>query len=308
MKTKQKIQDIINAIKQELDETFRDPTVRIQNAWWILEAITSKSKSALISQEAIELTHEQKAELSEWLKKITKHHMPMQYLLGSVPFADLEILVEPPVLIPRPETEEWTANLVAALKKLVNQDLTILDLCTGSGCIALALAKALPEALVYATDISDQALALAKKNALHNQITNVIFLQSDVYKNISQPLPDHPKAREKFDLIVSNPPYVADNQWAVLDISVTKWEDKTALVASEHGLGILKEIISHAPNWLRKNTYMQEQNIPQLIVEIGYQQAESVRNFMQQADFMNIQIKKDLFGKDRVVCGQLTKE
>ena len=175
MKTKQKIQDIINAIKQELDETFRDPTVRIQNAWWILEAITGKSKSALISQEAIELTHEQKAKLSEWLKKITKHHMPMQYLLGSVPFADLEILVDPHVLIPRPETEEWCTWIIEKISKLEQQTkdkIRILDVCCGSGCIALALAQAFPLSFVIGSDINPEAIKLSKENKKHKILHN----------------------------------------------------------------------------------------------------------------------------------------
>ncbi|MDP3889005.1 MAG: peptide chain release factor N(5)-glutamine methyltransferase [bacterium] len=285
---------LIHTITEQLKNRFGIPE---QHAWWILEEITKKNKAQLLAQETIELTAAQEQKLQIWIDKLVNQNMPLQYLIGSVSFADLEILVEPPVLIPRPETEQWCLNLITQLKKLKKQNLAILDLCTGSGCIALALAKALPSAKIYATDISKQALALAHKNAIHNQINTVTFLHSDLFADISTAF--------TFDLIVCNPPYVSPSEWQSLEPSVTQWEDKNALVANNEGLAIIKKIISHAPAYLHANNEMKQHDIPQLIIEIGYKQADTVQKLMESHGFSTIQIQKDLAGKDRIVCGRV---
>jgi release factor glutamine methyltransferase len=285
---------IVKKISEQLAPRFEFPE---QHAWWILEAITKKNKSTLIIQETVELKEAQQQQLKEWITKLVDEHMPLQYLIGSVPFAGLEILVEPPVLIPRPETEEWCLNLIEQLKTLENQKLAILDMCSGSGCIALALAKALPAAKVYATDISKQAIALGKKNAIHNKITNITFLQSDLFKQLSPSF--------TFDIIVSNPPYIAESEWHTLDESVTKWEDKRALTAPENGLCLIEQIIKQAAHYIHPNNEMETHHIPQLTIEMGYQQGPVVKALMEQHGFCYAEIKKDLAGKDRIVCGRM---
>lgn len=292
------IVDIIKDLTEHLSSHFEMPE---QHAWWILEAITQKNKTMLIADHEIALSDQQKAQLSDWIDKIVNNNMPLQYAIGSVPFADLEILVEPPTLIPRPETEEWCINLIEQLQQLPNTALTILDMCAGSGCIALALAKALPKATVYGLDIAPAAIALAKKNAIHNHITNATFLHSDLYDSLSDSF--------KFDIIVSNPPYITENAWPLLAPSVTHWEDKGALVAPGNGLAIVKKIIAQAPDYICKNgdiyDELKEKNIPQLMIEIGYDQGPEVEKIMLQHGFNQVTIHTDLAGKDRVVSGRI---
>jgi len=268
-----------------------------QYAWWTLETILGQKKEDLIAQQTIELTDEQLTLLGEWLDKLVKKHMPIQYLIGSVPFNGVEILVKPPTLIPRPETEEWTIKLIKQLKSVDTTNLNILEIGTGTGCIALALAKAFPDAQIFATDIADKALALANENATRNGIVNAIFVKADVYDGVPKDM--------KYDLIVSNPPYIAEKEWKQLDRSVTTWEDKRALVAEHEGYAIIEKIINEAPQWLRQNKLLEKAGIPQLIIEIGFAQAAGTVDLMKQAGYTNITVHKDLEEKDRVVSGSI---
>lgn len=290
----QKIIFLIDTVTHALTGHFPLPE---EHAWWIIEAITGKKRSHLIAHHTISLTAEQQATLDRWLHALINEHMPLQYLIGSVPFGNLEILVEPPTLIPRPETEEWCLNLIDQLQKLKNTKLTILDMCTGSGCIALALAQALPQATIYATDISHKALALAKKNAIHNKINGVTFLHSDLFDSLSDLF--------KFDIIVTNPPYIDQKEWATVPTSVSQWEDTKALIAPGNGLAIIETIIKTAPHYLQENKELKENVIPQLLIEIGHQQGQAVRTLMANYSYESISIKKDLAHKDRLACGRI---
>jgi release factor glutamine methyltransferase len=268
-----------------------------QVAWWLLQGITNKTKATLIAQKELILSDKQENKLEEWITAHRKNLEPLQYILGSVPFCNLDILVESPVLIPRPETEEWCYNLMQKLNKISNKNIKILDLCTGSGCIALALGSILPEAHIIGTDISEQALALAERNALHNNIRNVTFIKSDIYDCI-------PKT-DRFDLIVANPPYIAQKYWETLSPMVRKWEDKAALVAPDEGLAIIEEVIEDAQYFLQSNEEFQARKIPQLVIEIDYNQGEKAKKLMQDVGFKNVTIVKDLEKRDRIVTGGL---
>ncbi len=291
------ISELINLISNRLKKIHEDPVARQQDAWWILQAITKKNEAQLLAAKEITLTQEEQSQVDDWLKKHVDDAMPLQYLLGTVPFCDLEIVVEPPTLIPRPETEEWCFNLIEQLKKLTDQRITILDIGTGSGCVALALAKNFPKAQIYAVDISEIALTLSKKNAQQNQIKNVTFIKSDIFSQLESQL--------KFDLIVSNPPYITQEEWLTLEPSVTKWEDQRALIAGQDGLDIIRRIIEQAPRWLQPNNEMSEHRIPQLMIEIGYLQGPATSELLSKAGFRKSYIKKDLEGKDRVACAEL---
>lgn len=301
----QRLNELIEHIQNRLSFEYNDVTERTQYAWWILQSLTGLNKVHLIEQVNVDLTEDQQQKLQEWLYKLVDQHMPLQYLLGSVPFNGVEILIKPPVLIPRPETEEWTIKLCDQLQNIYNKKITILDLCTGSGCIAIALAKAFDQAIIYATDIADEAIACTKENITHNKLNNVIVIQSDLFEKI----PDN----TKFDVIVANPPYIAPDEWTLLDPSVTQWEDQRALVASHEGLGIIEHIIKQAPAYLKPNADLAEHNIPQLVIEIGHTQAHKVKQIMIQMGYCDITINKDLEGKDRTVsarvvpCGYLNQ-
>lgn len=288
---------LINHIEQQLRPVSADHVLRNQYAWWTLEHITGYNKATLMLQKKIALSQEQQNTLHEWVHALVVQKKPIQYLLGSVPFNSVTIRVRPPILIPRPETEEWCSALATQLAPLNNHKLTILDLCCGSGCIAVTLAKALPQATVYALDIDNQSIALTRENADYNSVGNIVPLQSDLFAS----LPPH----TVFDLIVSNPPYIAPDEWSEVDDSVKKWEAEHALLAQDHGLAVIKNIIAHAPEYLRDNEFLQRLGIPQLIIEIGYTQGKMVTNLFKNAGYTHITLHKDMQGQDRVISGSI---
>jgi release factor glutamine methyltransferase len=297
MKQPTTITSLLAHIDAQLRTLYSDPVLCEQYAWWTLEAITGKNKAQLLTHNSITLTEHQHEKLSIWLDKMLNKHMPIQYLLGSVPFNNCDILVESPILIPRPETEEWCSNLITQLKQKNIKNFTLLDLCSGSGCIAIALAKAFPHAQIYAADINPQAVALSKKNAAHNQCTHVTCIESDLFENIP--------ANLRFDLIVANPPYIDPADKTTLDSSVTRWEDPRALFATDHGLAIITKIIEQAPAWLTHNKELHAVGIPQLMIEIDCTQGNVTTTLMRKNNFTHVTMHKDLEGKDRVISGSI---
>lgn len=289
----QKVTDLVKNLVKLLTPSYKDERIAYNNAWDLLEYLTNQDRSVLLAHEEYTLSEEQHKKLDTWVKQIAQDAKPIQYILGTVPFLDLTIHIEPPILIPRPETEEWTARLLVQLKENNIENLTILDLCTGSGCIALALAQALPKSMVYATDISDKALKLARKNAQKNHINNITFISSDVYDAVPN---------MQCDLIVSNPPYITTEEFEKMDKTVTEWEDQQALVTNDEGLKIIKKIVAKADNYLQQSSI----DIPQLWIEIGYRQASTVTKILEQSGF-KATVYKDLYGNDRVVVGTLKK-
>ena len=189
-----------------------------REAWWLLEKLTGQFEAELLADSMIILSEEQDEQLQNWINQRVHNKKPLQYILGSVPFCNLDILTASPILIPRPETEEITAWVIDLMKKNSVSAIEILDLCTGTGCIALSLAKAFPGLAVTGSDINVQAVMLAEKNKKLNNVTNINFLVSDLYGQID--------SQKKFDLIISNPPYlsadsykdVADDQSAIKDL------------------------------------------------------------------------------------------
>jgi len=290
------ITNLIVDIEQQLLTIYDDPVLCEQYAWWTIQAITQLSKTALVTQNNISLSQDQQAQLDDWLEKLITQQMPIAYLIGSVPFCDVDILVEPPTLIPRPETEEWCSDLINQLKTLHDKKITILDLCCGTGCIAIALACALPEAQIYASDISESAIALTQKNIAHNKLDNITVIKSDLFENLN--------INTQYDIIVSNPPYIAHSEWKTLNESVTRWEDKNALLADDDGLAIIKKIIMQSPAYIKDNKELAQKNIAQVIIEIDYSQGPIMRAYMRQHYYTDARIKKDLEGKDRIIMGR----
>lgn len=285
------IQEITALLEPHYESSAHAHTV----AWWLIEGITKKKRSQLLLEPSITLTQDQQEQLKQWIHAHTVEHYPLQYLLGSVPFGPLDILVEAPTLIPRPETEEWCARLVSALESLSKTPLRILDMCTGSGCIALWLAHALPQATVYGVDISPKAVALAQRNAARHGLKNVQFLESDLFDALAAELP--------FDLIVANPPYINPDVWHELSPMVSRWEDRIALVAPQQGLEVIKALIRCAPAHLSKQSFLTVQGIPRLLVEIGYDQGDVVRELFIDAGFVTVRVLPDSAARDRVVSG-----
>lgn len=262
--------------------------------YWLLEKSTQKSNAFLITHPEYTLSKKEQEDLAEAINKIVNKQYPLQYILGSVPFGPLEITVKKPTLIPRPETEQWVYQLIEDLTPFKNQPLTILDMCTGSGCIALSLAHALPQAHIYAVDNSKQALDLASSNANKLSINTIHVVNSNLFEALEKQI--------QFDFIVSNPPYVTESEYDSLEPSVKNWEDKNALVAQNNGLKLIEKIIQKSPAFLKAESPIINK-IPRLIMEIGYKQGQTVKELFKQSGFDHVVIKKDFADKDRIVCG-----
>ena len=279
------------ALTKRIECIYQDAASSI--AWWLLEKVTGKSTTELIAHANKPLSPVEKTALATITKELCEEHKPLQYILGSIPFLSLEITVRPPILIPRPETEYWCSVIIEQLKNLKNERLTILDLCTGSGCIALAFAQSFPQAHVYAVDLSSDACGLTEENALRNNITNITIVQSDLFSVLPREV--------KFDLIVSNPPYISPQEWTTLEESVRRWEDTSALVAEQGGLALLKKIIQEAPAWLSCNKEMAARGMPELVLEIGSTQGEAVLSLCREFGYKKIMVHEDQFKRDRFV-------
>lgn len=257
-----------------------------QEAWWLLEHITKKSHAQLLT--ITELSPQELLDLDQAMIQIKLHHKPLAYILGFVPFLDLKIQVEAPILIPRHETEEWIASLIDQLKDFKSEIRQICDMGTGSGCIALAMAKNFPDAQVTAIDINPQALILAQKNATLNDLQNVTFVQSNLFENLNKNI--------KFDLIVSNPPYINPEYAKSIKKEVLEWEDHQALFAQKSGLSIISQIMQNGANFLQKNSTLPAQ----LIFEIDHDQREAI--LQQASEFAwTSQAHKDSFGQWRTI-------
>ncbi len=206
---------------------------------------------------------------------------PLAYLAGTREFFSLQFEVTPQTLIPRPETE----TLVEVALALAPERARILDLGTGCGAVAVALAHTRPDADVVACDNSRDALTLAKRNAARHGVTNVSFVASDWFERLPDTL---------FELIVANPPYVADDD-PDLDPAVAVHEPNAAVFAQNDGLACLRRIIADAPARLREHGA--------LALEHGHTQAEAVARLMHAANFCDIHCTHDLAGRPRVTAG-----
>lgn len=291
---------ILVTLCQRLAPLYLSHEVQMQHAWWILEHATGLSRLQLLC--ADEIDHDDvHAKLDHIITQHVTDHKPLAYIIGSVPFCGSLILINPPVLIPRMETEEWVERLINQLRPLVEKELieplSILDLCSGSGCIAIALAKAFLTAQIVALDIEPRAIELIKKNILHNHIPNVTPLHSDLFDALER--------KPQFDIIISNPPYITPNEYLHLDQSVKNWEDPKALWAEDEGLALIKKIVAHAPAYIRSNAVLKEYAIPELIIEIGHTQANVVKTMMTSAGYNDVQVHKDFAEKDRTVMGRI---
>ncbi len=229
------------------------------------------------------------AEISNWnfiLEKL-KTQIPIQYILGTTHFYGSEFIVDENVLIPRPETEElvdWIVKLNTKLSK--KKDLKILDIGTGSGCIAISLAKNILNSAVFAVDVSEKALAVAEKNATLNKVT-VTFLQKNILET------NH--LDQKFDIIVSNPPYVRNLEKAEIKPNVLDNEPHLALFVSDNDpLIFYKKIAELAAANLNPNG--------QLFFEINQYLGKETQDLLESLGLKNIELRKDIYGNDRMIA------
>lgn len=270
---------------------FKIPEAKI-SAEYLLSFILKCKRQELYLNPDRQLTNIEINTFKTFIQRRSKRE-PLQYIIGEEEFRGLIFKVTRDVLIPRPETEllvEESVKIISTLQPPAPKQLTIIDLCTGSGCIAVSIAKEIDNCKVYATDISEKALAVARENAKRHSIEDrITFLQGSFF----EPMKD--KGLEgKIDIILSNPPYVSKKDMGKLQPEIKEYEPSLALYGGEDGLDSYRTIIPEALNYLKKDGY--------LLLEIGYGQAEGVKElFAQYPAYGKIEIINDLSEIERVV-------
>lgn len=250
----------------------------------LLQHVLNVNRAWLIAHENEVLSSEAFIQFQQLIAR-RKNGEPVAYILGYREFFGLKLKVSPDTLIPRPDTETLVE---AALEKISkNQSSNVLDLGTGTGAIALAIAKNRPKSLVTAVDFSENALNVTRENAENLNIQNITFLQSDWFSALEN---------QRFDVIVSNPPYIEEND-AHVSQGDLRFEPKSALTSGTDGLDDIRKIIYESVSFLNPQGW--------LMLEHGYNQAEKVRGLMANHGFIEIATIKDFGGNDRVTMGRI---
>ena len=263
-----------------------------REAEWLLADVMDRSRAMLYARPQEEVAPEAVQAFRERLRRRADGE-PLQYVLGHADFFGLRLAVSPAVLIPRPETEEVVE---AALRHLAGlRRPTVLDVGTGSGCIALALKAEHPEAEVYACDVSCEALAVARANAEACEL-DVSFFQADMLAEnflsdvAREALPD------PFDLLVSNPPYVPEAEAETLPSSVHAYEPHTALFSGTEGMQCYRSLARRARHFLRPGGHV--------VFEVHAARAGAVAALLQNHGLEEVTVARDAFGKERIVEGR----
>lgn len=271
------IKEAFNLAKQNMDSI---------EARVLIKYILNKNEINIIANENIELSNENKKQLLESIEKIKKGY-PLQYITHYQEFMGIKFEVNENVLIPQPDTEVLVEKTIKIVQKCYpkedNRNIKILDLCTGSGAIAISLKKYLPSVQVFASDISKKALEIAKTNAKKNDV-QIKLIESNMFENIN----------EKFDIVVSNPPYIKTDEITKLSNQVQN-EPRLALDGGKDGLDFYRIIQKNIKNYLYENGM--------LLMEIGYDQGQAVASM-----FKNSKLVKDYAGKNRVIMWNLIRE
>lgn len=247
----------------------------------LIKYILKKDNTYIISNGKNKLSDDEESILNKYVNKL-KNGYPLQYITNNQEFMGLNFYVDENVLIPQPDTEVLVESAIKYIteitvnKKISINNIKLLDLCTGSGAIAISLKKYIPQIKVYASDISEKALEISKINANNNNV-EINFIKSDMFKNIN----------EKFDIIVSNPPYIKTSEISKLSKDVQN-EPVLALDGGEDGLKFYRLISEQINNYLKSDGI--------LMMEIGFDQANQVKSI-----FKNAKIIKDYAKNDRVV-------
>ena len=254
------------------------------DAWLLLEGAASCTRNDLFLKGNEPLTEAQETMYRSYLEKRIMR-IPVQHILGVQCFCGLEFMVSSDVLCPRLDTEV----LIEEALKHICPGSSILDMCTGSGCIILTLLHFAKNCTGTAADLSEKALAIARQNAkkLEKECT---FIHSDLFENIDG----------KYDVIISNPPYIATKEIEALEPEVRIHEPMMALDGKEDGLFFYRKIVSESVNYLNPEGW--------LMFEIGYDQGEAVSEMMKMSGYTDVRVVKDLAGLDRVVIGKLAQE
>ena len=277
------LREVKTIFHKELDEIYGKEEVN-SFFYLLIEQYLQLERFVLALRPDLNISKEEESPLFLALSRL-KLNEPIQYILGKTHFMELEFLVNKNVLIPRPETEELVRWIIEG--KRDSNALKILDIGTGSGCIAISLAKNFPDAKVYAMDNSQAALYVAKKNAALNDV-NIVFLHGDIFKF---------EPAFEIDLIVSNPPYVRESEKREMHMNVLKNEPNEALfVTDDDPLKFYKTITEFATR------YLTDRGV--LYFEINQYLGKETQQLLQDYDFSEIELRKDMFGNDRMLKGK----
>ncbi|MCD1277923.1 peptide chain release factor N(5)-glutamine methyltransferase [Streptococcus sinensis] len=247
---------------------------------FVYRALNELSFTDFVLKLRAEVSQEEREKLKAIQEQLLAH-MPAQYIIGSSDFHGLTLKVDERVLIPRPETEELVELI---LSENLETPLSVLDIGTGSGAIALALANSRPDWQITASDLSKDALSLAAENAQSCGL-NLTFVQSDCFEVIS----------ERFDIIVSNPPYISEADMDEVGLNVLTSEPHMALFAEEDGYAVYRKIAEQAGDYLTEKG--------KIYLEIGYKQGDGVGELLKKSfPQKRIRVLQDQFGKDRMVA------
>lgn len=254
----------------------------------LMQYVTGKSHAALLSDMREVLTESEHQHFWNKMKDLLTG-MPIQHIIGTEMFYGRNFIVNENVLIPRPETEELIHNTIIKSKKLFStRALSVADIGTGSGAIAITFKKEWPDADVTATDISPKALAIAEKNA--DKLGAVVHFKEG---NLTEPIQD-----EKWDIILSNPPYIAHEEALDMSKTVLSFEPHNALFADEDGLFFYRKLAEKLPTLMKKTALIG--------IEIGYEQGKAVQELFRNAfPSASVEIVQDINGKDRMLFCEL---
>lgn len=271
------ISELVRSIASELSDNA------LFEAEQIVMSVMGMSRTELVLGSKIEINEEAKERAEEMLAR-RKSGEPLQYILGECEFMSLDFYVERGVLIPRSDTE----TLAETVLDMIGKRKSVIDICSGSGCIGISLANYNKDITVTLADISDKAIGVSEKNiGRHNLTERVKTVKLDILK-------EYPEG--KYDVLISNPPYIESSVIQDLMTEVRDFEPRLALDGGEDGLTFYRHIADIAPKILNKGGI--------IALEIGYNQGNDVKALLER-DFFNVQIIKDLCGNDRVAAGEL---
>ena len=288
------MKQLINYIISELQGFYPEEELR-ELAYWIIEESTGMTRTQIIT----DCKDTQNIPNMEIILQKLRAHEPIQYIFGHTEWMDLDLRVTPDTLIPRPET----AELVEWILQVGDRDkpLSVLDIGTGSGCIAIALKKASPKWQITGIDISQKALAVAKENATRNKV-EVNWLQADILSPIAN------SSLPIADIIVSNPPYICNSEKKDIDARVLNYEPHSALfVPDTDPLLFYRQIASLASSPYRLLPFAHCPSPLNIFFEINEAYGNEVCAIMKQMGYTDVQLKNDMYGKPRMVFGAITR-
>lgn len=281
---------IFHFIREQLRDFYSDSEIQ-SLSYWIVESVCKMDQSSVLRGKDKQLSLNEHFRMQGILEELKKYR-PIQYILGESEFYGLPFIVDENVLIPRPETEELVEWIINEEKPRAGYKL--LDIGTGSGCIAVALAKHLPVAEVFASDISDKALDVARQNAVRNQV-DVHFFQHDILKD--EPF-DFPFSPLPLDCIVSNPPYITPEEKVSMGKNVLDYEPHQALfVPQDHPLLFYERIADFARNRLKEGG--------SLYFETNSLYGQAAAKMLEDKLFHLVKLLKDISGNDRILIAKL---